>query len=559
MLKNSIIILFIIFSFPLSAQKRVKDKDNKFTYLYSDALKYKFDGNLEEAAALFKECLQLKPESSASLYQLSIIYFRQKKFDFSYESINQALNLVPDNEWYLLQKAELAKVLGYDDEFTEVYEKLNKYFPDNPEYAYKLALIYYKQNKYDEAIKLLNAIENTTGVVENISFLKNNIFYKQQRYDLLLAELKKLVSVFPDSVKYVDMLAKYYSSMRQSNKALLTYQNALKTFPGNKRLFLSLSDLYADMQNYGDGFIYLLKGIGAQDVPIQNQIKIAQNYLNTNELDNNRKIQIYDSLINYFPDNYEVQTAFIEFLLRQKENALALKKLNQILRNYPDNFTLWTYLFDLYAADSRYDSLKIATEKALEYYPNQSIVYFYSGFADFYLHKYQSAVSNLETGLDYLIDNKDLEKQFYLYLAESYHALQNHQKSDLYFDKYLSLDRMNPYVLNNYAYYLSERKTFLDRAFLLAKSAIEIDPFNASFLDTYAWILYLQGDIKNALFNIQKAYKYGGASNSVICTHYALILLKSGDKHKAARLFKEALNLDPDNDFIKEQLQLLDE
>ena len=550
-----IFLLVLQFSF---AQKPKKNAAYKFTYLYSDALKYKLSENYDEAFSLFQECLKYEPNSSATLYQLSLIKFRKKDYNAALEYIDKAIRIVPDNEWYLLQKAQVASRLDDDKAFVSAYRDLYRYFPDNPEYAYKLAVIDYKQKKYDDALVILNKIEKEQGVVENVSFLKNNIYYQTNRYDLLLAELKKLVAVFPDSVKYIDMLAKYYSSMRQVNKAMETYQDALKKFPGNKRLSLSLAALYGEMKGFNDGYPYLITGIGAEGISLQEQLKTAEIFLNTRDISRENKIKIYETLIQFFPDAQNIQTEFVRYLLHEKLYDTAEQQLSGILKEHPENFDLWNTLFDIYASQNRFEELLKASEQSLEYFPNQSLAYFYSGFASFYLKKYQKAVSYLETGLDYVFDNQNLEKQFYFYLAEAYHALQDTEKSDKYFEKYLSMDMTNAYLMNNYAYYLSQGKRNLDKALNLSQRSIEIEPFNSSFLDTYAWIYYLKGDIKSALFNIEKSYKYGGKDNPVICEHYGYILLENKQIDKAKEMFKRALELKPDNDALREKLQSLE-
>ncbi len=50
-----------------------------------------------------------------------------------------------------------------------------------------------------------------------------------------------------------------------------------------------------------------------------------------------------------------------------------------------------------------------------------------------------------------------------------------------------------PLVLNNYAYFLAEEGGDIEKAYGMGKRAVEIDPENPTFLDTYAWILFKKG------------------------------------------------------------------
>jgi Tfp pilus assembly protein PilF len=60
-------------------------------------------------------------------------------------------------------------------------------------------------------------------------------------------------------------------------------------------------------------------------------------------------------------------------------------------------------------------------------------------------------------------------------------------------------------VLNNYAYYLSLEQTDLDKAEEMSYRTIKAEPNNATYLDTYAWILFQLGQYNDALFYIRQA------------------------------------------------------
>ena len=86
---------------------------------------------------------------------------------------------------------------------------------------------------------------------------------------------------------------------------------------------------------------------------------------------------------------------------------------------------------------------------------------------------------------------------------------------------------MNPdyvYVLNNYAYYLSQEGKKLKKAYAMSKKAIEAEPNNSTYLDTFGWILYLQGKAAEAKSYFKQAMLYGGNDSPVVMDHYAEVL-----------------------------------
>ena len=82
--------------------------------------------------------------------------------------------------------------------------------------------------------------------------------------------------------------------------------------------------------------------------------------------------------------------------------------------------------------------------------------------------------------------------------------------------------------LNNYAYYLSERGERLSKAEEMSYKTIKAEPKNSTYLDTYAWILYMEKRYAEAKIYIEQAVQNldEGQDNSVILEHADKIKLK---------------------------------
>jgi Tfp pilus assembly protein PilF len=75
--------------------------------------------------------------------------------------------------------------------------------------------------------------------------------------------------------------------------------------------------------------------------------------------------------------------------------------------------------------------------------------------------------------------------------------------------------------LNNYAYFLSESGEQLAKAEQMSYRTVKAEPKNATYLDTYAWILYMLGRYSEANIYIDQALQNLDESmdNSVIKEH----------------------------------------
>jgi tetratricopeptide (TPR) repeat protein len=94
--------------------------------------------------------------------------------------------------------------------------------------------------------------------------------------------------------------------------------------------------------------------------------------------------------------------------------------------------------------------------------------------------------------------------------------------------------------LNNYAYYLSLDNQDLERALAMSEKTIKAEPKNATYLDTYAWVLYKLGRYQEAKKYMDKVFKYDKNPNGANYEHLGDILYQLGDKKNAVKNWKKA-------------------
>jgi len=508
----------------------------------------------------FVQCLEMNPLSTASAYQLALLSIENGDIEQAKLYAEICVNNKPQNEWYLLLRADIAKRLNERSVYSKIYTKLSNQFPHNLNYLYEYAIIQYENKEYDGTLVSLQNLENEIGINENISFLRNNIFFSQKRLDAIQLELLRLRKAFPDSTKYSDMLAEFYLNYNQPEKALSLYQNILEIEKDNASANLGIAWIQGNLGKFALGFPYLNKGIKSPLLKYENKKRVVDLYLNsaTNQLPDDSINQIYLVLLEANPSETEVINRYIAYLFDRKNYKQAEKYAKKSISLNPDNFTAWEFLMNILMLQGRNEELKTYSLKALEYFPNHALVFFFSGYSHFAIKQYNEAINYLEMGMDYVSDNQDLTKQFLIYLAEGNHYISKNKQSDSYFEKYLKIDSTNAYVMNNYAYYLTTRGFNLEKALLLSRKCIEIEPFNSSFLDTYAWILFTLNDYDKAFNYIERAYKYGGNQNSLVVEHFGDILFKKNKVDDALERWKEAYALNRNNSLLLEKINKIE-
>ena len=103
-------------------------------------------------------------------------------------------------------------------------------------------------------------------------------------------------------------------------------------------------------------------------------------------------------------------------------------------------------------------------------------------------------------------------------------------------------------MLNNYAYFLSLEDRELERALEMSSRAIELERNNATYIDTYAWVLHRLGRNEEAKVAQRQALSLSGQKDASLVVHYADILWALGEKFMAETYWKKAVELGYDSE-----------
>ncbi len=536
-----------------AANKAISDEQKKeMDRHFFNALREKNNGNLNQAAESFRKVLSIDPENDAALYELGKLFLAIDKKEEALILFEEAVRIKPENEWYLMALSDVYEAQSKYKEAAEVYRKAIVLKPSNIEYYFDYASMLLYQSKFEEAIKTYNQIQEKIGVTEELSVQKEKIWLKLGKVDKAVAEINELIKHNPKETRYKLMLAEIYNANDRKEEALKIYSSILEEDSTSGMSQLSIADYYRMNGQDEIAHEYLLKAFANRTLDIDNKVRILSAYfaVMTNEIMMKRALELGDALITAHPEEAKAHAIYGDFLYQNKQLKEALTQYKKTLEIDSKVFAVWQNLLFIQAELADYQSLEKSSDEALTLFPSQPLVYYLNAAAKVQVKKYEEAVSSYKNGIALIADNRELEAQMYAGMGDAYHSLDKHAESDAAYENSLRLKPDEPYVLNNYAYYLSLRGVQLEKAERMSKRSNELLTANSSFLDTYAWILFRMDRYDEAKVWIEKAMQNGGDKSAVIMEHYGDILFKLNQPELALSQWQLAKKLGGDSELL---------
>lgn len=559
-----VIQILLLFAFAITvtsadAQRRRKKKEKKpgyederkITELFFDASKQKMLGNYEEAAALYHDCIKIDSKNAAAYYEVASLFTAKQKLEESLPFAMRALELDPNNQWYALFAAEIQLGLNDFQSAVKIYEKLVKRSPDQVDFQYELATTYLYLNRLEEAIDAYNKIEEIIGVNEEISVQKEKIYLQMDRLDDAVNELETLIKSFPGEQRYLGMLAEVYTANDLLDEAFGVYERMIENEPDDPILHLNLAEFYKKKGEYDASFQELVIAFASSSLNIDSKIQVMMSYYSISEVNQELTTQAYELLellTEAHPKDAKAFAMKADFLLRDGKLKESRDAFYETVKLDSSRFMVWNQLVNNSYELRDYSAMASDSKTALELFPNQGMLYLLNGIANNSLEKYAEAAEILEEGEIYTRTDTYMNVQLLSVLADAYNNLEQFENSDEAFEKAITKDPNNALILNNYSYFLSLRADNLERAEELSKKSNLLQPRQASYQDTYAWILFQQQKYEAAKEWIEKALENGGSNSGVIVEHYGDILSKLGKADEALVQWKLALEIGDHSD-----------
>ncbi|MDD4991641.1 MAG: tetratricopeptide repeat protein [Paludibacter sp.] len=536
-------------------------QQRQFDYYFYEGIRLKDNQKYDQALETFRLCLAIDSLDAGALSEAGILYSGAGLNNEALKCMEKAVKYDPTNWWYNVQLISMYSELKNWKKAIQVATELQKRYP-NKEDVYSMLASFYKETKeYDKAIAALDKLEGISGINQAISIEKFQLYYMQNKQKKGTAEIDKLVNKFPTDSRYKVLRGDIFMQQKMLQNAFEVYQQVLKDDPQNATVYVSLSEYYNTVNEPQKALEAIVSALKSEQLDAETKVQVLGQYVEKLVQDStklNETESLFKLLVDRYPMEEQVHGYYAVFLQYKKRNAEAISELETMININPKNEQTWLRLIQGYTSDQNFNQIMSVTQHAIENLPKQPLWYFYRGIAQYQLADYTGAMATYKTGLPLIPTEQDiLKSNFYAQIADIYFKLEKKDSAFANYEQSLAANPKNIMVMNNYAYYLSLEKAELKKAERMSAKTVELEPKNSTYLDTYAWILYQEGNyslakfyIERAMDNLSKEEEHG-----VILEHYGDILWMSKMDDKALEMWQKSLEAGNKTDELKKKIE----
>lgn len=532
--------------------------NNDYQYALIEAVKQKNLGNFSEAVKLYRLVIGDKPDCAVAYYELGTIFLMSQQAELGRENLEKAYNLDPGNQWYTMAYLSALGAVEDYETLTELLQEKRKSEPDQVEWDYQLANAYFASGKVGKAVRLLDGIEKERGFSEKITLLKASIYESEEEYDLAKKEIEKVMNLFPEAIQFRIVAAELSMKSGNEEEAADYYQEILEIDSTNIFALTNLTDYYRKREDYSTSFKYLARSFSSDQIDVKRKMAIMSYYLSDEEFLEKYPVAL-ENLVQVFleahPDEADGRLMATEFYIGVRKYPEAYFQLKGYLETNRGSYPIYMQAILLANAASLNEELILITGRALDLYPDSTDIRFFRGIGYYEMEEYALLIENFQ-GIsfdDFTV--REYSSQARMLNAEAYYRLEDFARSDSLFEQLITDEPDNFTVLNNYSYYLAERGANLEKAREWSRIAITSNPGNATFLDTYAWVLFKLEEFDEAEKVILDALEKGGENDPEVNEHAGDIQVALESYRLAESYYMKAILLGGERSRLEKKIQ----
>lgn len=522
--------------------------DKKYDYFFLEAARQQSAGKYPEAFSLLEHARKLNPNAAEVYYYLSLYYSQMKKDSLALECLEKAVGLNPDNQTYSERIAQYFIANQQYDKGIEAYESIYAHNHENTDALRILMQLYQQQKNYPMMLHTLERLEVEEGEDEQLALSKMRIYEMMDDKKAAYRELKNLADLHPLDASYKVMLGNWLMQHERQKEAYKLYVAVLKDEPDNAYAQSSLYDYYNAVGQKDEAQKMLYKILLGKKTDKDTKLVMIRSFIQDNERrggDSTEVLSLFDKMLDVPQPSADVAELRAAFMSLKKMPVDSVNNAFQkVLSIAPDNAGARLQLVQNLWNKKDYDAVIAMTQAAHAYNPEEMVFYYFGGMAHYQKNQDDATLEEFKRGLAQVNaqSSPELVSDLYMIMGDILYKKQKPEEAFAAYDSCLQWKADNIMGLNNYAYYLSVVGKDLHKAELMSYKTIKAEPKNGTYLDTYAWILFMEERYAEAKAYIDMAVGNLDSieSNLAIYEHAGDIYAMNGLADQALQFWKKA-------------------
>jgi len=403
MQKLYLVFISFFLSYHLEAQidERMSESDIKIEDAFVEAKLHTISGHPERAIKTLDSLAKTNRREPAIQYELALTYLEMKENKNAENHLYNAINLDPNNIWYREKLANLKLESLQYTEVAEQYEAILKIEPKRTKYYDSLIDIYIKNNKPDLALKTLNGKELNTGSSEYVQLKKIEIYESTGNIKQALLEVDKWLKKSPKHLDFLKIGADLAQSNGMSEKAKIYYEQILKLEPTDLNAQIIMMDNENGKMNTSAFLLSLVPLLHNKDIQVDVKIKEILPFVEEHAADPSVEwqealLQVGESIANTHPNEAKAHSVYADILMNSGLTVQAIRQYQRTLELNDKNFMVWDQLMYALEETQNFSELTKTAEKAIDYFPNQAISYYFAAVGYFELKNIKKSSEYVE-------------------------------------------------------------------------------------------------------------------------------------------------------------------
>ena len=558
------LVVFTAAAYGQTAEDK-NDIDRKYDYFYLEAVNKRLNEDYGAAFNLLNHCIALCPERSEAYYDRGTLYNTLNKGAEALEDFKKAFSLDKSEKIYKKSLFFQTLMTGDYDTAKQLGEELCAHSADIQIYSILLS-IYSTQKDYDGMLRTLENIEKINGTDENITLAKMQIFERRGEKNRAFEELKKLSDNNPRNTSYKIMLGNWMLQNERAEEAYNVYKEVLDTNPDDIAANMSMLDYYREMDRNAEADSLTEKMLMNQTIPGESKVLLMNQLIQNIQRESGDSLQVlamFDKVLaspGKNADIAEMKAAYMSVKKMPQEDVI--NAFLYALSVDPSRLSVRLQLLQEYWNKKDFASVIKYSEPTDTYHPDDITVYYFLGLAYLLTDEDDKSLAAMKQGVEYVNDesNPIIVSDVYSIMGDILHSKGRIEEAYCAYDSCLQYNDRNVACLNNYAYYLSLEGRDLEKAEKMSQKTIAEEPNNNTYLDTYAWILFLRGkypDAKVYMEQLLSNSKQDEDLGAVIYEHVGDVYIMNGETEKALKYWKIAEALGSENKVLPKKIKKL--